>query len=126
MSQLINLLIKRFSLIGKVPLCNGIPSRAPHFFGFCFPLCYRCLSFVVMFVLVLYWGHKKHQQYPWYVIIILLIPMIVDGCLQTFFGIESTNIRRIITGGMFGIGLGLFTTKLFIIVDRNIKERRIS
>lgn len=79
-----------------------------------------------MFVLVLYWGHKKHQQYPWYVIIILLIPMIVDGCLQTFFGIESTNIRRIITGGMFGIGLGLFTTKLFIIVDRNIKERRIS
>lgn len=53
----------------------------------------------------------------------LLIPMVIDGCLQTFWRIESTNIRRIITGGLFGSGLGLLMTRLFIQVDKNIKER---
>ena len=37
---------------------------------------------------------------------IILIPMIIDGSLQTFFNIESTNVRRSVTGSLFGLGLG--------------------
>lgn len=49
-----------------------------------------------------------------------LIPMIIDGTLQTFGGIESTNIRRMITGGIFGFGLGGIVSKLHGYVDKRL------
>lgn len=124
MSQLINLFIKRLSLIGKVPICNGIPSRAPHLFGFCFPLCFRCLGVIVTFLIIFYWSYRKHKRYAWIFIVLLFIPMIIDGGIQTFLGIESTNLRRLLTGSLFGAGLGLCITHLLIIVDKNIEERQ--
>lgn len=39
--------------------------------------------------------------------IILMIPMILDGSLQYFMGIESTNFRRGITGGLFGVAVAI-------------------
>lgn len=123
MNQLINLFIKRLSLLGKVPLCNGIPSRAPQIFGYCFPLCYRCIGIIVTFLAVFYWSYRKHKQSSWVYIVLLAIPMIIDGGIQTFLGIESHNIRRLITGSLFGCGLGLCITRLFLEVDKNIERK---
>jgi len=110
-------LIKRLLLIGKIPLCNGIASRAPHIFGFCFPLCYRCtfvlLSFFITFVLI----YKKEKINIKNIYLILLLPLIIDGSLQTFCSIESNNLRRSITGILFGIALAILIKKLFIKID---------
>jgi uncharacterized membrane protein len=43
--------------------------------------------------------------------------MIIDGSLQTFFGIESTNLRRMITGTIFGIGLGGLICYIYTWID---------
>ena len=107
---------QRILLIGIVPLCNGIASRAPHFFGYCFILCYRC-TFILVFGIGTLWYLKKKTvssiKYIW----ILLIPMIIDGSLQTFMDIPSTNFRRTLTGAVFGIGIGYIIKYLWQKVD---------
>lgn len=100
----IKLLLARLALFGKVPLCNGIASRAMHLGDFCFPLCYRCMMFIICFLLTLKFG-KKHQC-PWIILFLCLLPMIIDGWMQTFYGIESYNLRRMLTGGLFGFAIG--------------------
>ena len=53
-------------------------------------------------------------------IVLGVIVMTIDGGLQTFFGIMSTNLRRSLTGGLFGIALGGFVTRLFLQLDKSI------
>lgn len=43
--------------------------------------------------------------------VIMMIPMLIDGFTQRLTTYESTNIRRFITGFLFGIGL----TSLFLL-----------
>lgn len=116
MKIFIELFLERLLHIGEVPICNGIAERAPHLFGFCFPLCYRCTFFILSFVITLYVGFHKQLKIKPIFLILLILPLIIDGGLQTFFGIESTNIRRVITGSLFGFGIGgiimLIDTKL--------------
>lgn len=110
-------LIERICLIGKIPLCNGIASRAPHLFGYCFILCYRCTFFVLFFIGTLYFIRKvevKSIRYIW----LLLVPMIIDGCAQTFFGYMSTNFRRSITGALFGLAAAFLLKFIFQKIDR--------
>lgn len=37
-----------------------------------------------------------------YIIFFLMIPMLIDGFVQAFTSYESNNIRRVITGILFG------------------------
>lgn len=46
-----------------------------------------------------------------------MLPMIVDGGLQTFFGIMSNNWRRAITGGIFDFGLAGMIALLYMYLD---------
>lgn len=118
MIALINFIIERFSHFGEIPLCNGIASRAPHIFGFCFPLCYRCTFIVLLFFITLFILYKYKKKLPWSLIIIAMMIMIVDGGLQTFFGIMSTNLRRSLTGGLFGVALGAVVTRIYMYLDQ--------
>ena len=110
-----------FDLIGKVPLCNFQAERAPHIGNFVFILCWRCCGMILFFALgfLLMINHKyclKIQNtkfiYLLLIIIILLLPMIIDGTRQYVFHIESNNIKRFITGMMFGFGISILTQKL--------------
>ncbi|MCD7808302.1 MAG: DUF2085 domain-containing protein [Erysipelotrichaceae bacterium] len=114
---MLEILFDRLSHIGEVPICNGYSDRAPHIFGFCFPLCYRCTFLILMFAIMLYLFYYKNIKLRYWLIIVLLIPMIFDGSSQTFFGILSTNFRRAITGGLFGIGLAGLITRILIYLD---------
>lgn len=118
MIALINYIIERFSRFGEIPLCNGMASRAPHIFGFCFPLCYRCTFIALFFFITLFILYQYKKKLPWYFIIIAVLIMTIDGGLQTFFGIMSTNLRRSLTGGLFGIALGAFVTRLYLYLDQ--------
>ena len=54
---------------------------------------------------------------PIYFIVLCMLPMIIDGSLQTFWGIMSNNFRRALTGAVFGYALGMLVTKAYIYID---------
>lgn len=113
---MIRIMIKRLLLLGKIPLCNGIADRAPQILGICFPLCYRCTFVIIGFFLTLFLIYKKEitAKHIW----ILLLPLIIDGCLQTFLMIESHNIRRSITGMLFGIAMAFIVKRIYNYIDK--------
>lgn len=100
---MINIIIERILQIGKVPLCNGMPSRALHIGDFCFILCYRCSGVIIGMLGILYCLRKKKPKIQY---VLLIIPMIVDGFLQLLTPYLSNNPLRLITGILFGIGIG--------------------
>ena len=46
------------------------------------------------------WGYPR-----FYIVVLMMIPLIFDGSLQKLTSYESTNIRRLLTGILFGIAL---------------------
>lgn len=54
--------------------------------------------------------------YSMIICITFILPLIIDGSLQYFFDIKSNNLRRILTGSLFGIGVSILTTKLISIL----------
>lgn len=107
--------------IGKVPLCNGKSDRALHIFGFCFPLCYRCmtttftllvLSIASKTILDISYIDKYKLVYIVPISVILIIPMLIDSILQYFFYRISTNTRRVITAFLFSVGIFLLVSYL--------------
>lgn len=118
MINIVRFIWKRLSLIGTIPLCNGLPERAMHIGDFCFPLCYRCMFIVMMFFMILFIAYVYHKKVNLFFAVCMLVPMVIDGCLQTFMGVESTNIRRAITGALFGIGLGTIVSYIHLFIDQ--------
>ncbi|WP_028042808.1 DUF2085 domain-containing protein [Candidatus Stoquefichus massiliensis] len=117
MSKIIAFLVYRFSHIGEIPICNGIAERAPHFMGYCFLLCYRCTFIILAFLITLLIFYHKKVKLPIWLLILCMVPMIVDGSLQTFFGVMSENWRRALTGSFFGFGLAGLIAILYMHMD---------
>lgn len=87
--------------------CHGIPERCFSFKGKPMPFCARCIGAslghigaFVLFVSGLLPGI--------FVAITLILIMGVDWSLQKWFGIISTNPRRLVTGISGGLGVGVF------------------
>ena len=53
----------------------------------------------------------------WWLVLVLMVPMVADGCIQLKTRYESTNLRRLLTGIPFGYSLVamfvLFTKGLY-------------
>lgn len=115
MIKFIQALIERLHNIGVDPICNGLEDRAPHILGWCFPLCYRCtftiigLTLSAVFLYRIKAVNKLKRSKKLLIIIILFLPIVVDGYLQYFFGIESDNIRRAFTGFFCGVGIAFLS-----------------
>lgn len=77
----------------------------------CF-LCARCLGVFIgqMAGIPLYFLNIHLGFYA----ILLLIPLILDGLVQYFHIIKSTNLRRLITGLLGGYGLITFIVHVII------------
>ena len=102
--------------IGKVPLCNGKPERAPHIGNFCLPLCWRCCSFIAGCWMMCVANTTFFIMNPYLGLIISLLlvaPCLFDGILQYRFGYISTNLRRAITGLLAGVGLVTISDAFF-------------
>lgn len=100
------LMVKRLSEFGSAPLCNLRPERAFKFNGFVFPLCCRCTGLIAGSCLCL--AIKAFGvliSLPITVSAISLFPLALDGLLQYFGILESTNIRRFLTGFLFGFAI---------------------
>ena len=48
--------------------------------------------------IAIFWGYPRFE-----VVLLMMLPLIFDGFLQRLTAYESTNIRRLLTGILFGI-----------------------
>ena len=83
--------------------CHCRDDRSFYFRQTKFPICARCtgeligmiigipLFFIIRFNIIIY--------------ILLSIPLVIDGTIQLLTSYESNNIKRLITGILFGISL---------------------
>lgn len=98
-----------FTYLGHIPFCNKKPERAFSVNGFVFPLCCRCLCFSVgAYMAILSWlvFEKNIHKRFWIISILLILPCLIDGMVQTFTAYESTNLKRSILGFLCGVGAG--------------------
>lgn len=86
--------------------CHRRKDRSIHFFGLENYLCSRCMGLLFggIIGILLMW---IRIEIPIILLILLMIPLIIDGFLQLFSIRESNNFIRLITGLGFGLSLPL-------------------
>jgi uncharacterized membrane protein len=88
-------------------VCAQIPSHSFYMFGHQLGLCARNLSiYASMFVgsLIFALSKKRIPGIPWWLWVLMILPMAWDGTTQMFGLRESDWILRTITGTLFGLG----------------------
>lgn len=83
--------------------CHCLDSRSFHYKGRRFPLCARCTGELLGILAGLITCPFWHPSLP--VLLALMIPMVLDGGVQMLTAYESGNLRRLVTGALFGFGL---------------------
>lgn len=86
-------------------ICAQIPSHSFYIFGHQLGFCERNLSiYTSMFVggLIFVLSKKRLPGIPWWVWLLMILPMAWDGLSQMFGLRESDWILRVITGSLFG------------------------
>ncbi len=106
-------------------LCHDIPSRHYFLFGNRMTLDHRSLA---MYVAVLGMGlifafvRGRLRPLDWRFLVLLSVPMAIDGFTQLFGLRESNWILRTITGGLFGIGIAWFAFPYIELGMRDARE----
>jgi uncharacterized membrane protein len=88
-------------------VCAQIPAHSFYIFGHQLGLCARNFSiYTAMFLgsLLFVLSKKRLPGIPWWVWILMILPMALDGTSQMFGLRESTWYIRVITGALFGLG----------------------
>lgn len=93
-----NLPVLRFSF------CHRKPERSFFWKGKQFPVCARCTGIHIGYLAYPLFLFNVFTLNIW-ITLALLLPTYIDGLAQAFLKIESTNLRRVITGFMAGIGV---------------------
>ena len=83
--------------------CHCRDDRSFHYRGKKFPICARCTGELVG-ILILLISCPFYLPSGW-VSGMMLIPLVADGLIQLKTRYESTNLRRVVTGALFGYGL---------------------
>ncbi len=86
--------------------CHHKKERSFHIRGKQFPICARCTGELFGIIISLCLFAFIHINII--VAFLIMIPMIADGLLQYLTSYESTNIKRFVTGFLFGYGLVAF------------------
>lgn len=87
--------------------CHARPDRSFFFRGKQFPICARCTGELVGIVTGIPLAAVLGVPGFW-VVVCMMIPMVFDGVLQLVTPYESGNIRRLLTGILFGIAFIFF------------------
>lgn len=100
--------------------CHSKKCRSFNFIHKHLKLCARCFGILIgIFIAPLLSMIEMNYLY----LIFLSIPLIIDGVIQAYSSYESNNLKRIITGIMFGVSLivifsyfYLYQAKLVVII----------
>ena len=86
--------------------CHCHNNRSFYYKGHKFPICARCSGELtgIIICFALFWFWKPTIG----VAIFMMLPLVIDGFTQLLTKYESTNIRRFITGILFGIAFSSF------------------
>lgn len=88
-------------------VCAQIPSHSFYIFGHQLGMCARNFSiYTSMFIgsLIFVLSKKRLPGIPWWIWVLMILPMAVDGTTQMFGWRESTWELRVLTGTLFGLG----------------------
>jgi uncharacterized membrane protein len=94
--------------------CDELPSHSFFIFGYQICLCERCLaiySSMLLSGLALVFLRKRPYlpSISWWMWVVAMIPMALDGGTQ-LFGLRESNVGlRLLTGAIFGVGTAIFT-----------------
>lgn len=124
--------------------CHQFASRSIHLYDYQYAWCSRDTGiwFGVLIVALLF-KLKKLKPIAWYWVIPFMIPIALDGGLQTIFTFlnitpdgtlagetiyASNNLARFITGGIFGMGISLWISGSLLPEDaqNELKESKSS
>ena len=83
--------------------CHCRDDRTFHYKGEKFPICARCTGELVGIILSIF--SCVFFRISISAIVILMLPLILDGVVQMFTSSESNNFKRFVTGLLFGYGL---------------------
>ena len=87
-------------------VCHQMPSRSFFIAGHQMAICQRdVVIYGSIFIAGLGFNLVRRRLKPlsWQSFVVLITPMAVDGMLQLLGVLESTPLRRLITGGLFGL-----------------------
>ncbi|HPR29247.1 MAG: DUF2085 domain-containing protein [Chitinophagales bacterium] len=97
--------------------CHGIPERCLVINGRRMHICARCAGSNIGHIIALVMVIARIIP-AWWVSLLMLGVMMTDWSLQTFANIPSNNTRRLITGILGGIGVGLLIwTGLMLLIS---------
>lgn len=98
-------------------MCHSRPDRSFYFKGKQFPICARCTGVLLGWIIGIIYCILSEVPRG-YLTILILFPLIVDGTMQSLRKKESNNIKRIITGILFGMG----TIFIFVYFHRTMMK----
>jgi uncharacterized membrane protein len=107
---------KKWMALGKACGCHQMAERSFFYKGRQFPLCARCTGLAIGEFLVAPILWVFGFDHVW-ISMYLIVPLALDGTLQYFGFFESTNIRRLSTGILAGIGIA---TLVFVAIVKVI------
>ena len=120
--------MKLKDFLGIAFMCHQRPDRSFFIKGKQLPLCARCTGILIGYILGIIIAIITSCRNNIY-FLLLLIPMIIDGGIQQFLGINSNNWRRLFTGIMGGIGIiyifitiHLFTVDLAMLLLQHLNR----
>ncbi|MEX2477947.1 MAG: DUF2085 domain-containing protein [Gracilimonas sp.] len=91
--------------------CHRKPERSFFFKGRQFPVCARCTGILIgYFIIPFSTLGIINISIIW--CLVLITPTYLDGIIQAFMEVESTNSRRFLTGLLAGIGQGALVCEL--------------
>ena len=94
--------------------CHRRPERSFFVKGYQMPVCARCEGELIgiLAALIAVWFLRP----PYWLMAVMMVPMAADGLIQGLTKYESTNLRRLITGILFGFGITMFVIMFLISV----------
>ena len=109
--------IKSMEWFSKYWGCHQMPERSFFINKYQLPICARCTGIIIGEIIstIMFFIFSM----PIYIYILFTFPMIIDGLIQLKTTYESTNIKRFITGFLFGYGMVSFIFSLLILLIKN-------